>query len=95
MAWDAAKRKSVQGYTPGLGTPWPDATKSVGWRAAVAWLFSADSYPAPPTPSSGGLNIGSNLSMDLTGINWGDGLNIGSSLSKFVAFFVGGWYAWA
>lgn len=46
MAWDAAKRKSVQGYTPGLGTPYPDATKPVGWRAAVAGLFAADSYPA-------------------------------------------------
>ena len=45
MAWDAAKRKSVQGYTPGLNTPYPDATKPAGWRAAVAGLFSADSWP--------------------------------------------------
>ncbi len=45
MAWDTAKRKSVQGYTPGLGTPYPDATKPAGWRGAVAWLFSADSWP--------------------------------------------------
>lgn len=47
MAWTAAKRKSVQGYTPGLATPWPDAAKPVGWRAAVVGLFAADSYPAP------------------------------------------------
>jgi hypothetical protein len=46
MAWTAAKRKSVQGYTPGLGTPYPDATKPAGWRGAVAWLFAADSWPA-------------------------------------------------
>lgn len=49
MAWDAAKRKSVQGYTPGLNTPYPDATKPPGWRAAVTWLFSADSWPAAVT----------------------------------------------
>lgn len=93
MAWDAAKRKSVQGYTPGLGTPYPDATKPVGWRAAVAWLFSADSYPAPPTPSAGGLNIGSNLSASIDGLNWGDGLNIGSGLSAFISLLMGGQYA--
>lgn len=46
MAWTAAKRKSVQGYTPGLATPWPDAAKPAGWRSAVSWLFAADSWPA-------------------------------------------------
>lgn len=52
MAWTEAKRKSVQGYTPGLNTPWPNATPDVGWRAAVVGLFAADSYPAPPAASA-------------------------------------------
>ena len=45
MAWSAAKRKSVQGYTPGLANPYPTGTIGVQARAAVAWLFSADSWP--------------------------------------------------
>lgn len=45
MAWTARKRKSVQGYTPGLATPWP-GTVDQGWRSAVAWLFAADSWPS-------------------------------------------------
>lgn len=48
MAWTAQKRKSVQGYMGALATPWPSAV-SVGWRAAAAWLFAADSYPAATT----------------------------------------------
>mgnify|MGYP006958835362 CR=1 FL=1 len=46
MAWSAAKRKSVQGYTPGLANPWPSGSIGILARAAVAWLFSADSWPA-------------------------------------------------
>lgn len=46
MAWTAAKRKSVQGYTPGLANPWPSGTIGVQARAAIAWLFSADSWPS-------------------------------------------------
>lgn len=50
MAWTAAKRKSVQGYTPGLANPYPTGTIGIQARAAVAWLFAADSYPAPVVP---------------------------------------------
>jgi hypothetical protein len=92
MAWTAAKRKSVQGYTPGLATPYPDATKPPGWRAAVAWLFSADSWPAPVV-TTGGLNIGSylNIGSGLGGAN----LNDGSSLTLCIAWLFGRRYAWA
>ena len=91
MAWDAAKRKSVQGYTPGLGTPYPDATKPVGWRAAVAWLFSADSYPAPT--AGGGLNWSTGLNAGLDGLNIGAKLDIGTGLSLFIALLLGDRYA--
>lgn len=46
MAWTARKRKSVQGYTGALATPWP-GTVDAGWRAAASWVFAADSFSAP------------------------------------------------
>ena len=89
MAWTAAKRKSVQGYTGGLMTPWPDVTKPVGWRAAVTWLYSADSYPATPTTPSGGLNWSTDLNAGLTGLNIGSSLSIGNGLSLFLGWLFG------
>lgn len=94
MAWTARKRKSVQGYIGALATSWP-GTVDVGWRAAAAWLFAADSYPTPPSPAAGGLNWGDNLNASLTGIANGSGLNIGGSLTKFAALLFGGVYVWA
>lgn len=53
MAWTETKRRSVQRYNcPGCGPlPVADGTISVGDRAHVAHLFSADSYPAPAAPT--------------------------------------------
>jgi hypothetical protein len=88
MAWTAAKRKSAQGYTLGLMTPWPDVAKPVGWRAAVAWLYSADSYPTPSTPTSG-LNWSTGLNAGLSGLNIGAKLDIGTGLSLCIAWLLG------
>lgn len=46
------KRRSVQAYTLGLMRPVADGSITVGDRATVAWLFAADSYPEPPTPTT-------------------------------------------
>lgn len=52
MAWTQTKRMSVQRYgVPGV-LPLADSSIDVGDRAHVAGLFSADSFPAPPTPSA-------------------------------------------
>lgn len=91
MAWSARKRKSVQGYMGALATSWP-GTVDVGWRASASWLYAADSYPSPSTPTSA-LNWSTGLNAGLTGLNIGAKLDIGTGLSLFVNLLFGGWYA--
>jgi hypothetical protein len=88
MAWTAAKRKSVQGYTPGINTPWPNATPDVGWRAAVVGLFAMDSAPEPSS-GGGGISIGTGISPDV-GISQARRMG-GAGISYFIALMFGAW----